>query len=187
MIKRLSLVIGSLCLILGFQNCSQQNNLSEEGSLGAASGALASPADASKITYVEIMESPLVPTVSNKVGSVSAESRLLISPKTGEIHAVDSLNKVLDTKCLSAADLATLNQILNSASICKMPVTKADMCATRYIPAYAALVLGQERINLGEQRDSCGYGRQEICGSLGEVFRDFVSHVRENIDNMKCQ
>ncbi len=188
MIKRLSLVIGSLCLIIGFQNCAQQGADGVSDISGGSSVVLSST-EASKISYVEVPAavSSIQDLQKTSSASVASDARLLVSPKTGVIHIVDSLNNKLDEKCLSSDDLARLQELLANASVCQMPVAKADVCATKYTPAYASLVLGQSRVSLGEERDSCGYGRQEICGELGDVFKTFVSYVRSSYSQMECQ
>lgn len=194
MTKRLAVLTGTVCLILGFQNCSQnQLQTSEMASMNDVSVSLppvvenAEP-ESAKVTFVEI------PNVSDMVGDgISAKAsedsrlRLVIATSTGRIQLVDEINSVLQERCLSAASLAELKAILSGSSVCQAPVQVADMCAMRYKPAYVALYANDTRVNLGEEKDSCGTGLKDLCGGLANVFQAYVSHVRNNWTEMNCE
>lgn len=193
--KRVLALAFMFSLILGFQNCSQ-SSLQPEGVLSGdvavtlpQSGVspTSDAAVAAKVTYVEIpnvTDSNLAP---QKLSDVVSPHRLVISLQTGVIQLMDEANAPLEQRCLSASSLDELKTILSGASICAAQVTSADICAMSYKPAYASLYANESRVLLGEERDSCGTGRKDLCGALAEVFQAYVSHVKANWSEMNCQ
>nr|BFD58328.1 hypothetical protein CKG001_04350 [Bdellovibrio sp. CKG001]BFD61757.1 hypothetical protein BdHM001_04380 [Bdellovibrio sp. HM001]BFD65581.1 hypothetical protein HAGR004_06030 [Bdellovibrio sp. HAGR004] len=193
MTKRLAVLAGTVCLIVGFQNCSQSAlQTSEMASMNdvsvivppAAGGE--SPTEASKVTYVEIPNISEDGAVSAKASEVSPY-RLVIAIDSGKIHLVDDGNNILQERCLGSANLAELKTILSGSSVCAAPVKSNDICAMKYTPAYASLYADEKRVNLGEEKDSCGRGRQDLCGGLADVFQAYVAHVRANWSDMSCE
>ncbi|WP_347356059.1 hypothetical protein [Bdellovibrio sp.] len=193
MTKRLAVLTGAICLIVGFQNCSQSAlQTSEMASMNdvsvivppAAGGS--SSSEASKVTYIEIPNISEDGAVSAKISEVSMY-RLVIATESGKIHLVDDANNILQERCLGSANLAELKTILSGSSVCAAPVKSADICAMKYTPAYAALYANEKRVNLGEEKDSCGRGRQDLCGGLADVFQAYVAHVRANWADMSCE
>ncbi|AFY00196.1 hypothetical protein [Bdellovibrio bacteriovorus] len=195
MTKRLALLTGTVCLILGFQNCSQNSlQTSEMASLNDVSVALPpsgggdSANTPAKVTYVEIpnVSDTVVEGVAAKASELG-QYRLVIATDSGRIQLVDEVNTVIQERCLSAGSLSELKTILSGSSVCAAPVKSADMCAMRYKPAYASLYANETRVNLGEEKDSCGTGLKDLCGGLADVFQAYVSHVRNNWTAMNCE
>lgn len=194
MAKRWAVLVGASCLILGFQNCTQSSlqdsqlaSLNEVAVTLPGAGGESGSSESAKVTYVEI------PNVSENIENVAAKSsdispyRLVIAASSGRIQLVDQMNSVLEERCLSEESLAELKNILSGSSVCAAPVQEADMCAMRYTPAYASLYANEKRVNLGEEKDSCGTGRQDLCGGLAEVFQAYVAHIRANWADMSCE
>lgn len=189
MIKRLSLVVFSFCLMLGFQNCARTGT-TDMLSVDSMETVIFDSHGSDDLSYVEVPANAEETTVWKKVAGqtvLKGDQRLLISPKSGDIYLVDNMNTDLGKHCLSPDDHRRLQEILANISVCQMPIEKAEICAARYVPAYASLVFGDNRVSLGEQRDSCGYGRQEICGQQSDIFKSFVSYVRANFTDMSCE
>lgn len=194
MTKRLALLAGTVCLILGFQNCSQSSlqssDMASSGELTVnvpPAGGTDAGLSSAKVTYVEI------PNIAEEGASVSAKAteltpfRLVISTDSGKIQLMDDSNAVLEERCLGSAQLSELKTILSGSSVCAAAAVEADVCAMRYKPAYASLYANEKRVNLGEEKDSCGTGRQDLCGGLADVFQAYVSHVRANWSSMSCE
>lgn len=194
--KRGLALISAACLILGFQNCSQSNLQSSTGLIQEVS--ITAPKNLStgedpsevsaKVTFVE------VPNMAENSSAVQKTSsgmltpyRLVISLQSGTINLMDDQNAVLEKHCLSSSSLQELKTILDGASICSAAVSSGNFCAQVYSPGYASLYADDERINLGEQRDSCGTGHQDLCGSVANVFQNYISYVRDHWAEMSCQ
>ncbi|KHD89055.1 MAG: hypothetical protein OM95_05485 [Bdellovibrio sp. ArHS] len=194
--KRGLALIGILCLVLGFQNCSQ-SSLQGQGDLASNDVSINMPpqivedgnASAPKaVTYIEI------PNIADGETSFSSKAieatpyRLVISTESGSIQLVDDANAVLENRCLSAGNLEELKTILSGSSICEAQTQDDDqICSMRYKPWYAALYVNEERVKLGEERDSCGKGRKDLCGALTDVFQAYVAHLRLHWSEMNCE
>ncbi|WII70650.1 hypothetical protein QJS83_09285 [Bdellovibrio sp. 22V] len=185
-------LISVLCLILGFQNCSQSafnpaGLEANEVSISLPPSVEGEEPSSSKVTYVEI------PNMQDQSSGIAAKAseltpyRLVISTATGRIQLMDDANEILQEKCLSSSDLQELQTILSGSSVCAQPEVEADMCAARYTPPYASLYANEKRVNLGEARDSCGKGRKDLCGGLTEVFQAYISHVKSGWTSMNCE
>lgn len=191
--KRGLAFISAACLILGFQNCSQSNLQSGEG-LSAdvlISAPLAQEGDetvsnTSKVTFVEVPNISEDSSVQRKAATEVTPFRLVVSLQSGNINLMDDRNNVLEKRCLSSSSLQEIKTILAGASICSAKVAAADVCAQSYTPGYASLYADEQRIALGERRDSCGSGQKDLCGDLSTVFQNYVSHLRDSWADMSC-
>lgn len=180
-----------LCLVLGFQNCSQ-SALQNGESLGTNSVAVSLPSSnqgqsSAKVTYVEIPGADQVQSASSQKAADVSANRLVVSLQTGVMQLMDDSNAVLATHCLSASSLNELNTILSGSSICDAKASSGDVCGMRYKPAYASLYADDSRVKLGEEQDSCGTGRKDLCGDMANVFQNYVSYVKAHWQEMNCQ
>lgn len=191
-------VVGGLCLVLGFQNCTQSSLNGGDSAVGdvavslpsSSSSPSAESADLSsttaKVTYVEI---PNVVDDVEGLQKISSRSsyRLVVSTQTGVIQLMDDANESLQTRCLDAASLQELKTILSGSSVCAKSVPNDVMCAMRYKPSYAALYANENRIKLGEEQDSCGRGHKDLCGGVATVFQAYIDHLRQHWTEMNCE
>ncbi|MEN0058406.1 MAG: hypothetical protein AAGB31_06190 [Bdellovibrio sp.] len=189
--KRVLALMTMFCLVLGFQNCSQ-SNLQNAGDLsGDVSVIIPSEVGASEsqstVTYVEIPEVSAESSVSSKASSEALAGRLVISMQSGSIQLMDDANNVLSQRCLDSSRLKELKTILSGSSICATEVSADQICAMRMKSAYASLYADERRVNLGEEMDSCGRGKKDLCGGLADVFRSYVSYVRAHWAEMECE
>lgn len=191
--KRGLAFISAACLILGFQNCSQSNLQSGEGlsadvliSAPLLQGGDESSASTSKVTFVEVPNIADDSAVQGKAAVSMTPYRLVVSLQSGNINLMDDSNSVLEKRCLSSSSLQELKAILAGASICSATVAAGDVCAQSYTPGYASLYADEQRIALGERRDSCGSGQKDLCGEVASVFQNYVSHLRNNWADMSC-
>lgn len=187
-------LITTLCLILGFQNCqstmqpegmSSSNEVSVTLPAVASGGGSSSGSTVGKVTYVEVPNISDSTSASQKTADLTPY-RLVISVQTGTIQLMDDSNAVMETRCLDSGSLQELKTILSGASVCAAQAS-GDICAMRYTPGYASLYVNESRVNLGEQKDSCGTGRLDLCGGLNDVFQSYVTHVKQNWTQMNCQ
>lgn len=193
--KRGLALISAACLILGFQNCSQSNlqggaGLGQDVSITAPKN-LSTGEDASgitaKVTFVEVPNMSDSSSVAQKASGELTQYRLVVSLQSGTINLMDNRNEVLEKRCLSSSSLQELKTILSGSSICAAAVSSGDMCAQVYSPGYASLYADDERINLGERRDSCGNGQKDLCGGVADVFQNYISHLRAHWAEMSCE
>lgn len=189
--KRVLAVVSMLCLVLGFQNCSQSSLQSGAGSVDSSQVAISVPnqsgeSSSQKVTYVEIPNISEDSSVAQKTAELSPY-RLVISVQNGSIQLMDESNNVLQKRCLKSSDLQELQTILAGSSVCAVGSSAADVCAARYKAGYASLYANEKRINLGEERDSCGNGKKDLCGELADVFQNYVSHLRSGWSEMNCE
>lgn len=194
-LKRFFTLTTVVCLILGFQNCSQNGLQSNDLSSGdvaisfAPSPNSGASGTTAKVTYIE------VPNIENQISSqkitdsssaLSAQ-RLVVSTQTGAIELVDDSNTVLQQRCLGASDLEELKTILSGSNICSAAAKSAEqICGMSYKAAYASLYANEQRVKLGEELDTCGTGKKDLCGSLAEVFQAYISHLRLHWQEMNC-
>lgn len=190
--KRVLAAAAVLLLILGFQNCSQKS-LQVDGSVASSEVTVSLPqgggeaTSVAKVTYVEIPEIADSANAYQKASVGSGSERLVISLDSGVIQLMDDANNALDKRCLSSSDLEELKNILAGSRICEAQVPGDAICAMRMKTAYASLFANEQRVNLGEERDSCGTGRKDLCGQLSDVFQAYVTHVKEHWSEMNCQ
>lgn len=180
-----------LCLVLGFQNCSKSALQSSEN-LGNNNVTVSLPSSGegktvANVTYIEIPNAER-PQDSLKISEVVPISgRLVISLQTGVMQLVDDSNAVLEKRCLSGSSLNELNTILGGSSICATASPSSDICGMSYKPAYASLYADDTRVKLGEEQDTCGTGKKDLCGDLAPVFQAYVSYVKAHWQEMNCQ
>ncbi|MEK2644133.1 hypothetical protein [Bdellovibrio sp. BCCA] len=198
--KRVLALVATLCLVLGFQNCAQNQmqsldlaasdvsvNLPPQSSNGDSSTGGSSVSTAGKVTYVEIPNISEDGSVAQKASPVTPY-RLVISLQSGSIQLMDDSNAVLQKRCLDSGSLQELKTILGGANICAASAPAEDqICAMKYQPGYASLFVNEKRVNLGEEQDSCGRGRKDLCGALTDVFQAYVSHVKQHWTEMDCE
>lgn len=192
-------LVGGLCLVLGFQNCTQSSLSGDDGAVADVSVSLPSSSNApsvgsadmssttAKVTYVEIPN--VVGDVEGlqKASSQDGDYRLVVSTQTGVIQLMDESNESLQTRCLDAGSLQELKTILSGSSVCAKSVPDDVMCAMRYKPSYAALYANENRIKLGEEQDSCGRGQKDLCGGVATVFQAYIDHLRLHWTEMNCE
>ncbi|KYG67136.1 hypothetical protein AZI86_08990 [Bdellovibrio bacteriovorus] len=193
--KRGLALISAACLILGFQNCSQSNlqsgvGLGQDVSITAPKN-LSTGEDTSgvtaKVTFVEVPNMSDSSSAAQKASGEITQYRLVVSLQSGTINLMDNRNEVLEKRCLSSSSLQEIKTILSGSSICAAAVSAGDVCAQVYSPGYASLYADDERINLGERRDSCGHGHKDLCGSVADVFQNYISHLRNHWAEMSCE
>lgn len=169
-VKKAVVITSFICLILGFQNCSQ-SSLSGTSDLNSSSS-----------EKVESLESV------SKVELVSHdESQWVLDVNSGQINYTSRSGVVSATRCLSQSEQAELKSIFENASICAKEVSEGVICSQQYSAGYAVLVSDAERVALGEKLNGCGAGQKEICGIKGASFKAFLTHIANNIDSMVCQ
>ncbi|MFS4458493.1 hypothetical protein [Bdellovibrio sp. HCB2-146] len=170
--KKIVGIVGVLCLILGFQNCSQ-SSLSSEPEAGASGTPSTKVGDLESVSLVEL--------TSNEA------SQWILDVESGELRYTSAQGQVSARRCLSDDDKAELKALLEGASICKSEVPADAICTMQYSPGYAILVSDSaERTALGEKLDGCGRGAIEICGVKGTAFKAFLSHLSKDINSMSC-
>lgn len=171
--KKIVGIVGALCLILGFQNCSQ-SALTSEPDAGASGAPSTKVGELESVSLVELTS--------------SEASQWILDVESGEIRYTSSQGQVSARRCLSDDDKAELKALLEGASICKSEVPKDAICTMEYSPGYAILVSDSaERTALGEKLDGCGRGAKEICGVKGTAFKAFLAHLAQDIDSMQCE
>lgn len=177
------------CLVVGFQNCAQNGLNSQLGSGDFASQAPSADAEflesTPEVTFVEIPQYQ----VAGKTASLASalETRLVISTATGRIQLMDSKNSVHGVACLNFDDFNKFKKSIEGSAICAAGVTEAEICAMRYKPPYAVLFTGaQERISLGEELNSCGRGKVDLCGDIKQDFQAIIQHIELNWKSMAC-
>ncbi len=175
--KKIAALVGTVCLIIGFQNCSQ-SNLSPDGLDASLTGA---GGESGKVTVI-------APVVAIELSSAES-SQWVIDISSGEIRYTSGKGEVSATRCLSSEDHASLKKILEEAKVCEASKAPADrICSQVYTSGYATLNSEDtKRVVLGESRDGCGSGQKELCGDQGEALRAFLNHVSQNLSNMVCQ
>lgn len=170
--KKAVVITSFICLILGFQNCSQSSLSGNDTNTGSSE-------------KVESLESV------SKVELVSHdESQWVLDVNSGQINYTSRSGVVSATRCLSQEDQAELKSIFENASICEKDYASGEgvACTAIYTPGYAVLVSdNSDRMALGEAFNGCGYGQKEICGIKGSSFKAFLTHISSNIDSMSCQ
>lgn len=193
--------VAVFCLVLGFQNCSQNSMHGDDfssssdniinvpapvnaGGDGSTSNSTTTPA---KVTYVEIPNIVDSSSSSSQKAAVVSPYRLVVSTQSGSIQLMDDANDVLQTRCLSAGSLQELKNILTGASVCSKAIPDVDVCSAVYTPGYASLFADGKRVNLGESRDSCGTGRKDLCGTMTDVFQGYVAYLKAHWSEMECQ
>lgn len=171
-LKKAVVITSFICLILGFQNCSQ-SSLSPEGNSSLNGGSS---------EKVESLESV------SKVELVSHDaSQWVLDVDSGRINYTSRTGVVSATRCLSEDDQSELKSIFENASICAKEVSDGVICTQQYSAGYAVLVSDADRVALGERLNGCGAGQKEICGVKGASFKAFLAHVANDIDSMVCQ
>lgn len=172
------LVILAGCLILGFQNCSQANLSASDfpsTSSHIVTPSVGSGSDADESTKISALEIP----VSGGV--------LTVDSATGRISLIGQNDQILEESCLPAAEIAELQSYLKSSNICGKAVDASLQCAQVYSPGYASLVIGDQKMNLGESYDSCGRGFKDICGDQAQSFRGLVAYIQKNFHGLLCE
>jgi hypothetical protein len=170
-VKKAVVITSFICLILGFQNCSQSNLSGSDPNTGLTEK-VESLESVSQVELVSNDESQWVLEVSS--GQIKYTSR-----RTGAVSA---------TRCLSERDQDELKSIFENASICAKESSEGAICTMVYSPGYAVLVSDKsDRVALGAKVNGCGDGQKEICGVKGASFKAFLSHVSSDIDSMVCQ
>lgn len=186
-------LVGMLGLIVAFQNCSQETLTSSSNDFNSNEVAVTLPGDekqSAKITFVEIPDLPVAESMAKLGQSLRNEEeafKLVISVESGALQILDQGNAVMDKGCLSSSDLEELKSILGGSRICKSQASQQEICAQIYKPGYAALYADDDKISLGEERDSCGNGKQDLCGELSSVFQAYVAHIKNNWSKMSCE
>ncbi|MBO9666747.1 MAG: hypothetical protein J7501_08015 [Bdellovibrio sp.] len=178
--KNWMVVIAGCCLILGFQNCSQSGlsqgdfaSLDVHAVTPSVGSGEESSEDAQAITSVEI------PFGQNK---------LRVQADSGRIDLFDSAGQLVEEGCLGSVELSELQSYIKPYNICGAPAQDADrVCAQTYTAGYASLVMGQQRMNLGEMFDSCGSGYKDLCGDQAQSFRGLVAYMQKNFYSLNCQ
>ncbi len=172
------LVILAGCLILGFQNCSQANLSQSDfpsSTTHVVTPSISSGSDADESAVISAVEIP----VSGGVLSVDAS--------TGRISLIGQSQQILEESCLPAAEIAELQSYLKTSNICGKSVDESLQCGQVYTAGYASLVIGDQKMNLGESYDSCGRGFKDICGDQAQSFRGLVAYIQKNFHGLLCE
>ena len=107
---------------------------------------------------------------------------------SGNILLENEQTGVQQNLCLNDSLKEELNSILASARICrneKKPI-QGTLCAQVLIPAYAKIVTDKEIFELGAASDSCGSGATDLCGDSVTLLKGFISHIKNQINNLTC-
>jgi hypothetical protein len=180
MLKNWMVVIVGCCLILGFQNCSQ-SGLSQ-GDFASLDVHAVTPSVGSGGESSE--DTPAITSVEIPFG----QGVLRVQADSGRIDYVDGSGQVAERSCLGAAELNELQSYLKPYNLCGAAAKDPEvMCAQTYTEGYVSLVMGQQRMNLGEKFDSCGSGFKDFCGDQAQSFRGLVSFIQKNFYSMSCQ
>ncbi len=192
-------LLSTVGLVVAFQNCSQETLTSS--TLGSESfkssevfitlpDALESKAKIDFVEIPDIQSNSVEQKVSVRADSATEEAsyRLVISTESGALQILDQSNFVMDRGCLSISDLKELLTILSGSRICQRQLSKEDLaCAQVYKAGYASLYSDDRKISLGEEYDSCGNGKKDLCGDLSKVFQAYVAHIKANWPQMSCE
>ncbi|WP_413576867.1 hypothetical protein ACLVWU_02135 [Bdellovibrio sp. HCB290] len=175
--KKGGLVLLAGCLILGFQNCSQSNLSATELSAPSTHVVLPSDSKSDESIAITSLEIPVPQGV------------LSVDAKTGRIQLIDRNLSVLEESCLQPSEVAELQSYLKTSNVCGKPAPEEDvMCAQSYNAGYATLILGEQKLNLGESYDSCGRGYKDICGEqASQSFRGLIAYIQKNYHGMLCE
>lgn len=175
------IVVIAGCLILGFQNCSQNGLVQTDlasSNLSIVAPVPGSMGDSSSEDSASV-DSVLIP---------SPEGVLTVQADSGKISLVDENDQVLEVACLGSQELVELQSYLKSYNLCGKPAVSADtMCAQSYTKGYASLMIGEQKMNLGESFDSCGRGFKDFCGDQAQSFRGLAVYIQKNFHSLSCQ
>ena len=188
--KRIWALSAIVILVLSFQNCgeSMQQGMGNFSSTGVNVGI---PNQASmssaRVTDIEIPHIADASSLPSKITEDYGPYRLLVSLESGDIQLLDESNNVLQRRCLGSNELNEAKTILADSKICETSVQSDQVCGMRYKYAYASLYADDKRVSLGEEQDSCGRGKKDLCGGLASVFQAYISHIKANWDSMSCE
>lgn len=194
--KKLYPILAAFVVTLGFQNCSPHSMdsglIGGDSSLTFGDTSLPSMAGASDsiLNEAQLLEIPQVSFSSDKGLEKTSSSEaytLRINLSTGAIELVDrGDSSVLASRCLSLNSRDEVMAILRSSQLCEQG--RSDkLCAQRYTPEYANLVANGKVIPLGEEFDSCGSGKKDLCGDSASVLKGFIGFVKSNWQDMTCE
>lgn len=194
--KKLYPILAAIVVTLAFQNCSPHSMDSglitrDSSSLtfGDTSLPRLTPLD-SILDEVKILEIPRVSFSSDddpeKTGLNDAYA-LRVDLMTGMIDLVDRNDaSVLASRCLSLTSRDEVVTILQSSQLCEQG-RPDKLCAQRYTPEYASLIANAKVIPLGEELDSCGSGKKDLCGESAVMLKGFIKFVKSNWQDMSCE
>lgn len=167
--KQVATAVGFLVLVFGFQNCSQSSSESQSALM---------PTQQTKI------EDPNLKSVQSLEILTTAEGQSVsLDVRTGELIQKGAMGTV--RRCLSAERLATIQNLLQSSSLCEFEPAEGELCAHVYGYPYAVLQWPDIQIQVGESHSSCHKG-PDLCGQDGKLLRGLLRDVIARWGEWSC-
>lgn len=198
--KKLTMALSLLIVIVGFQNCGKQlndlqmnainnQNASSSGNSNL-SGAVDSSQDSIKLKQMTAIEIPLASNIYSldAAQKTDSASKLLLSIESGYISVLDSAGQVASYACLKPEEVTELRSIIAMSRVCQVQqVDPNRMCTMIVKMPYASLYNEVEKLPLGQALDGCGTGAKVLCGDQDQMLRAFLESVKVNYPNRKCK
>lgn len=182
--KKWQVVFIATAVVLSFQNCSKvvtpisdaKPNLDLENGVKET-----------EVSQFKVMTLAKYPSVSDphyKYYDIDLLSGNILAVERNAQGA-----EVTQQLCLTNAEKANLDQILDNAKVCET-ILNADalkdrLCTMIYKYPYASLRNTQEEKRLGEMVSGCDIP-DDLCGAKAQQLKDFVQSLLATIDSHSC-
>lgn len=164
-------VIGSLVLLLSFQNCHQNSALQS------------SSANAAQQTKIE--DPDLKMAQSLDILTQSENRKVSLDLMTGKLVQQDLQTGTREEKCLSESMRSAINDLLSNSSLCEFKPNEEPICAQVYGFPYADIHWGNKSVVVGESQSSCHKG-PDLCGQDGLLLRGLLRDVVARWSEWSC-
>lgn len=146
------------------------------------------------------LEIPSSPAVDNAIAGVSSKASasddlfasfgLSLHPRTGVINVLQADGEYdPDLQfCMSSAQIAELEGLLEEARICDAQDTSAStdtMCTMDYQFPYAKLHFTERSVGLGERYSGCSRG-PDLCGDQSKKLQLFLKGITSQLKTLNC-
>lgn len=166
--RQLSVIVGFIVLVFGFQNCNQ----SGESSTSPIS------------TQQTKIENPdLKVAESLEILTQTDNQTLMLNLASGELIQ-SSLNGTVK-KCVSEGMMSAINDVLQNSSLCEFKPAEGELCAHVYGYPYANINWSDMTVKVGESQSSCHKG-PDLCGNDGRVLRGLLRDIVNRWDEWSC-
>lgn len=191
--SQLALLLLPFTCIFLYQNCSQQNfdrGPSAVSSKATTDGSFVPVVLANeniqKIKFVT--EEPVFVNQNGNTFTVIKDYEYQVSLSDKKIIKFNEARQPIATYCMTNALSGQLNQIIQTAELCKfMPEAPEDqVCSQAIVPAYATIETNRDHFQLGASRDSCGTDKIDICHTEQNVLKVWIKQVLTGLANLPC-
>ena len=183
-------IIISVIILLSHQNC--QRPPYKDNVVASTNESVNSSIE--NIQKVNFSSSENV-TVQQKQNQQAAKTYTLISQnsyevnfETGELLKSVQADGAITKYCLSNTVMTELQDILNSAKVCKSEdQPPADrVCAQVYQLGYAQITTSREVIDLGSSSDGCGSHKIDLCNGSSDMLKGWFANIKNQLSNFTC-